>query len=627
MKLNKTTFSKLRKTVKHDLSVTVRACKMVEQFAPRFILHCLLFSFFETTSKYYMIFFSGEMLNEIVGGRDVRRLILFAVFAVCGEQLLYISSKYSWRKMRVGTVVCQQWEEMVLNDKSFRMDFKNTEDPAVRTLRQSIVDNRSVGGLSYLTGISMVFRCFLTILYSLILLGMMFFSRVEQPASTFLRIVDSKWMFLLFLTVAVICSVRSGKLGNRFQNMLFRFNQQLPVVGRVMDFFTQDYLDDSKAYKDLHIFAQKNLIRDSFEKTLVKWLALDRKRVAGMWTMDFRLSVLSILTEALVYAFVALKVMIGSLGIGDFLKCASAGHGLLNALGTTGSILTGLHNNVKYLDKFFEYLDLPTEMHYGTIPTEKRDDGQYDIEFHDVSFKYPDSDVYALRHLSFKMKVGERVAVVGMNGSGKTTMIKLLCRLYDPTEGYITLNGIDIKKYDYEDYLALFSVVFQDFRLFSFALGENVSADVEYDEAQVKECLEKAGLGEFLARLPDGVKTTIYKDFDENGVEISGGEAQKAALARALYKNAPFVVLDEPTASLDPIAEADIYARFNEIVEDKTVVYISHRLSSCRFCDKIAVFHEGELIQTGSHDELLADENGKYYELWNAQAQYYLVDS
>ncbi|MCR5689458.1 MAG: ABC transporter ATP-binding protein/permease [Clostridiales bacterium] len=319
--------------------------------------------------------------------------------------------------------------------------------------------------------------------------------------------------------------------------------------------------------------------------------------------------------------------MIGSLGVGDFLKCATAGNDLLNSLGATGSIATGLHNNVKYLDKFFEYLDLPTEMYYGTIPTEKRSDGKYDIEFHDVSFRYPGSDVYALRHLSFKMKVGERVAVVGMNGSGKTTMIKLLCRLYDPTEGYITLNGIDVKKYDYGDLLALFSVVFQDFRLFSFSLGENVSSNVEYDEERVAQCLKKSGMGETLARLPEGTKTAIYKDFDENGVEISGGEAQKIALARALYKDAPFVVLDEPTAALDPIAEADIYARFNEIVGDRTVVYISHRLSSCRFCDRIAVFHEGELVQTGTHDELLADEGGKYRELWTAQAQYYTISN
>lgn len=222
-----------------------------------------------------------------------------------------------------------------------------------------------------------------------------------------------------------------------------------------------------------------------------------------------------------------------------------------------------------------------------------------------------------------KLNIGERLAIVGMNGSGKTTFIKLLSRLYDPNEGEILLNGINIKKYDYDEYLNLFSIVFQDFKLFSFSLGQNVTASVDYDEELVKEVLEKAGLKDRLDNMSKGIHTPLYKDFDEDGVEISGGEAQKIALARALYRNAPIIILDEPTAALDPIAEFEIYSKFNEIVGTKTAFYISHRLSSCRFCDEIAVFHQGEIIQKGSHDLLLEDIDGKYYELWHSQAQYY----
>ena len=225
--------------------------------------------------------------------------------------------------------------------------------------------------------------------------------------------------------------------------------------------------------------------------------------------------------------------------------------------------------------------------------------------------------------MSIKFRIGERLAVVGLNGSGKTTFIKLLCRLYDPTEGEILLNGINIKKYDYNEYMSIFSVVFQDFKLFSFSLGQNVAASVKYDSARVKDCLEKAGFGARLQEMPEGLDTCLYKDFEENGVEISGGEAQKIALARALYKDAPFIVLDEPTAALDPIAEAEVYSNFNKIVGDKTAIYISHPLSSCRFCDEIVVFDNGQIVQQGSHDKLVADENGKYYALWYAQAQYY----
>ena len=203
-------------------------------------------------------------------------------------------------------------------------------------------------------------------------------------------------------------------------------------------------------------------------------------------------------------------------------------------------------------------------------------------------------------------------------------MIKLLCRLYDPTEGIITLNGIDIKKYDYDEYMAIFSVVFQDFELLPFALAQNISASVDYDSEKVKQTLSKSGFDMRLSSMPESIETYLYKNFEENGVEISGGEAQKIALARALYKDAPFIVLDEPTAALDPIAEYEIYSKFNEIVGEKTAIYISHRLSSCRFCDDIAVFHEGELVQRGSHESLLSDEGGKYHELWNAQAQHYV---
>ena len=243
-------------------------------------------------------------------------------------------------------------------------------------------------------------------------------------------------------------------------------------------------------------------------------------------------------------------------------------------------------------------------------------------DIRDVSFRYPNTETWALRHVNMKFQVGSRLAVVGENGSGKTTFIKLLCRLYDPTQGEILLNGIDIRKYSYRQYIDLFSVVFQDFQLLAFPLGQNVAAAVEVDKGRAARCLEMAGFGKRLAALPQGLETPLYKEFDESGVQVSGGEAQKIALARALYKDAPFVVLDEPTAALDPVAEMEVYENFDKIVGDKTAVYISHRLSSCRFCDDIAVFDHGHIVQQGSHDALV-EAPGKYQELWHAQAQYY----
>ncbi len=273
-----------------------------------------------------------------------------------------------------------------------------------------------------------------------------------------------------------------------------------------------------------------------------------------------------------------------------------------------------------------ELLKLPDEMYKGSLPVEKRSDHQYQIEFCNVSFRYPGTEAYVLKNFSLKLNVGEKLAIVGRNGSGKTTMIKLLCRLYDPDEGEILVNGVDIRKFRQEEYAQLFSVVFQDFVLFSLMLAENVAVSTEYEEKKLRKCLEDAGFGERLKTLEQesaGIRSYLNKDYTDLGIEVSGGEAQKLAIARAIYKDAPFVLLDEPTAALDPLAEAEIYENFDKIVGDKTAVYISHRLSSCRFCEKIAVFDKGELVQTGSHEELLAQEGGVYAALWNAQAKYY----
>ena len=273
-----------------------------------------------------------------------------------------------------------------------------------------------------------------------------------------------------------------------------------------------------------------------------------------------------------------------------------------------------------YYEAMEEYMNVPDAMRQNSrlgVPT-----GPHTIEFRNVSFRYPGQMCNALKHVNIVLNPGEKLAVVGENGAGKTTFIKLLMRLYDPDEGEILLDGVNVRDIAYEQYMALFSTVFQDYRLFAFSLKENVCFGAEASDAEIEALLRRVGLGERLDTLPQGVHTPVFKEFDEGGFEPSGGEGQKIALARALFKNSPIVVLDEPTAALDPKAEYELYRRFDELVAEKTAVYISHRLSSAKFCNRIAVFHNGEIIELGTHDVLMR-QGGAYARLFAMQAQYY----
>ena len=410
-----------------------------------------------------------------------------------------------------------------------------------------------------------------------------------------------------------------------------------PKVNTMLNYYSH-YAKPDAAAKDLRIYNQEPLLHRVYANNGVDfWHRFFHQY--GLLLGNSGLN--SAVTSVAVYLLIGLRALAGMYSLGNVVQYVGAITALIGGLSTLVNQVITLRNNAEYLPQAFDFLDLPHRPQGIAKAASDGKDGEtamqndlsnhgsgssrvYEVEFHEVSFKYPGSSEYALKNLSLKFRIGQRLAVVGENGSGKTTMIKLLCRFYEPSEGYITLNGIDIREYAYDEYLSIFAVVFQDFQLLGVTVGENVSSQRDYDVARVSEALQMAGFSERLAEMEQGLQTVLLKSLDKEGINISGGEAQKIALARALYKEAPFIILDEPTAALDPIAEYDIYTRINEIVGGKTAVYISHRLSSCRFCDDIAVFHHGELVQRGSHEALLADAAGKYAELWQAQAQHYV---
>ncbi len=594
----------------------MRALKLLHSFCPSYFPLLVLKSFFGKLSPYFNLYLSAEIVNEIVGARNKDTLITLVLITVIGNFAIAIIGGILNRAFGHKETLLYQREAVYYNKKTLGLDYDNLENTEVRQLRRKIVESSRInfhGKQLLLMSVGRLVNITISAILALVLGIEMF---VLMFASGF------SWLIILLACLIV---------GLVAFNVWYSFREK-DKMGAVYRNVSQTMIDENRideamdCYnmgKDVRLYRQDKLIMKiknyAFDLHKKAFRTMESKR----YKINMPLTFTGILLEAIIYVFVCVYALLGTFGIGSIVKYVGFVETITGCITSYFAVFADIKYNTPFVEDYLAYFDIPQKMYQGSLTVEKRDDNEYYVEFKDVSFKYPGSDTYALRHVNMKFKVGEKLAVVGMNGSGKTTFIKLMCRLYDPTEGEILLNGVNIKKYDYDEYLAMFSVVFQDFKLFSFTLGENVASGSDYDDDEVVSALNQSGFGERLTTMPNGIKTSLYKDFDKNGVEVSGGEAQKIALARALYKNAPFIILDEPTAALDPMAEYEIYSKFNEIVGDKAAIYISHRLSSCRFCDKIAVFDNGQIVQRGSHDELVADKSGKYYELWHAQAQYY----
>ncbi len=329
---------------------------------------------------------------------------------------------------------------------------------------------------------------------------------------------------------------------------------------------------------------------------------------------------LTFIQQGAAYGVLIGKVLSGTMSLGSFTMCISAVTSFAEAMRNLMDRLTEIRAYDFYYAQLDEYLHIPQVLREGScLPISMQ---KHRFEFRNVSFRYHGSESWALRHIDLVIEPGQRLALVGENGSGKSTLIKLLCRLYTPTEGVILMDGVDIQEYDYDQYLEQFASVFQDFQLFDCSLRDNILFGKSMDDDRLDEIIEQVGLRQKVGSLPYGKDTTVGRRFDEEGFEPSGGEAQKIALARALCKDSPVIILDEPTAAMDPRAEYEMYRSLNSLVRKKTAIYISHRLSSCRFCDRIAVLHQGNLIESGTHEKLL-ENHALYAELYNMQAQYY----
>ncbi len=612
--------------MRNAFALHMRGIKELHTVSPKFFPLLTVYSIFSAITPYITVFFSAQILKELATMRREENLWQWVIAGVLCVGIAAIARAMLYRRYNSLLNDLYGRKEILFIHKMFSLDFAELDKQENHDLRAQIQQNENWSGWglmrveeAYIGAVSSV----IGLLSGIVLTISLFTSPVPESAG-WLTVLNNPVFILVLGAMMVVVSILAGNLSAKAMSCWSDFAEEATFGNRLFGHFGFIGTDRERSV-DIRMNNQQRLV--SAYWTTNSSFGVDGpfgKAARGKMGVYASLGVcITTLITGFIYVFTCLKAWGGAFDVGSITQYVGAATAMVTNVFALTDLLGIMKTNAPYLEKTFEFLDIPNSMYQGSLTTEKRADRQYEVEFKDVSFKYPGSDIWALRHVNMKFKVGKRLAIVGENGSGKTTFIKLLCRLYDPQEGQILLNGIDIRKYRYDDYMQIFSVVFQDFQLICQPLGNNVAGSMEYDRERVENALIDAGFGDRLASLDKGLDTFVYKNLTEDGVDVSGGEAQKIAIARALCKDAPFIILDEPTAALDPIAEAEIYGKFDEIAGDKTAIYISHRLSSCKFCDEIAVFHEGGVIQHGTHAELVADTTGKYHELWNAQAQYY----
>ncbi len=590
-----------------------------------------------SATPFISIFFGSRILDFLIARAEFCVVMTEALIMIGMSSVLIILRWWLESIITVKKQTLSQKIHQMICEKSFEIDYEILEKSEtldmVHRAQEGMNSRGDIGVFCDLLASSI--EHIYTIIYAAVLLFPLF---IPHPGITsgLLAAVSlsgtvnlagiagilNKWYSFVFLLVSMGVCLWITSFSNRRIARVQQEDFEVNVRNNRLIGCFRDFARNYHQGKYVRLYKMQDMILGKIKKSLDAVEKVDK----GTIRKFRKLAVFNLFSFFLLqwtsYIYIGLKAICSLISIGSTLRYVQAYQNLARSLGNIFGMFIRIDLSSKYLAYFYDYMEIPNKRYEGTIPIEKRDDGQYEIEFRNVSFHYPNSDTIVLSHVNEKLLLGQKTAIVGKNGAGKSTFIKLLCRLYDPTEGEILLNGTDIRYYDYQEYTSLFSIVFQDFKLFSFSIAENVAASTDYEDREIIGCVRRAGLGERLDAMPEGIHTNIYQ-LGEKGMEISGGEAQKLAIARALYKDAPWVILDEPTSALDPVSEYGIYRHFDELVKDKTAMYISHRMSSCRFCDHIYVFDNGGIIQSGSHEELMEDTRGLYYQLWEAQAQYY----
>lgn len=585
-----------------DLKIVLYVYKLAHRLCKSYLPLVISSSFVTAVQPLINMMMLKFIIDELTGAQRIPYFIGLVGIAMSANFILNVLQNILKTWVAIKDNDLMNGFDLMIGEKVMSLDFEMVEDPEILDLKERAlfpVHNQGV-------------------FQSVIEQAMTLVSQVITMIGLIAILTTLNPLLIIFLFVMAVITTLINK---KTQKVMYDFYQLLIPVNRKFGYYAKVTTDFSYG-KDIRLYEMDKLLIDRIAEYNETSLSVFTKLyvVLGRY-LGYNELVLQ-LQMVLVYVYMAYKVVTKSIGFGDFTMYASAATQFGQCLSIVGSTYMEMSQMCRYLEPYLEFDALKSTRSNGKrtldsslTPT---------LEFRGVSFKYPKSDAYALKDVNIRIKAGEKLSIVGLNGAGKTTFIKLLTRLYEPTEGGIYLNGINILEYDLKSYLELMSVVFQDFKLLAFSVKENIVFDEEVDDDSVISILKEAGFEQDLNKLPKGIHTPIYKTFEEDGIEFSGGQSQKIAIAHAIYKDSPLVILDEPTSALDPIAEYEIYRRFNELVGEKTTIYISHRLSSCLFCDQIAVFKDGRMVEYGTHQDLIHQNDGLYQEMYQAQAQYYV---
>lgn len=585
--------------------------KFAWKHLPIYYLYILMSVIISTAGPFVSIIGSKYLINEIVykQNRNMNMIIFWVAFICIGTYIHVVGNKFANEKQNYCNDRFDRMLHMEISSNTMKMKFEYTENSemldsinkAGRAFEQTnLIQGLTDGIVGLLSNI-------------LVLAGVIY-----------IVVKCSVWLIipvLLSFVVNTYITMKTTKIKEQY------FSEAMEM-DRVVDYYI-DELTTGEYAKDIRIYHSDDMIIDNQKKQSNGIYNLSKKSEMKIWNKDKAAVTTTEVCDIVVYIILGINTLTEKITVGDFsslvqaiLKFTEALNGIsrgLLELKYTASVL-------KYYIDYIEQAEIDRKYEESKNAVVPNINNGVSIEFKNVSFKYPNTDVYILKNINTIIHSGEHLSIVGKNGAGKTTFIKLLCRLYEVTEGEILVNGVNINDIEYSKYLDLLSVVFQDYKLMAFSIKDNIDmGQNKYPDVEnkINELCEIVEIYSWINSLKDKQNTNLYKMFDESGIEPSGGQAQKLAIVRALYKDSPIVVLDEPTAALDPIAEFEVYNNFDKLVGGKTAVYISHRLSSCRFCDRIIVFDGGTIIEDGSHDKLMENQKGFYYNMYNTQAKHY----